>query len=128
MNRGLEFRATRKRARIHDPRRDFALTEIESEVRYDPLTGDSARICHFAYPKREQPDLSSIVEATRAVCPFCPESVERVTPRYPEELLPGGRLRRGWPLTVGTYSPPIWPAIPSTRWRGSRTWWHSRLT
>ena len=105
VNRDLEFRATRKRTRIHDPRHDFALTEIESEVRYDPLTGDSARICHFAYPKRELPDLSSMVEATQAACPFCPESVERVTPRYPEELLPGGRLRRGEALLVPNLFP-----------------------
>jgi len=105
VTRDLEFRATRKRARIHDPRRDFALTEIESEVRYDPLTGDSARICHFAYPKRERPDLSPMIEATRAACPFCPESVERVTPRYPDELLPGGRLRRGEALLVPNLFP-----------------------
>ena len=91
----VEFRATRKVARIHDPRRDFALTEIESEVRYDPLTGESSRICHFNFPKRERPDLGPLAEATAKGCPFCPESVERVTPRYPEDLLPGGRMRRG---------------------------------
>jgi LAO/AO transport system ATPase len=91
----IEFRSVRKTARLHDPRRDFALTEIESEVRYDPLTGESARICHFAYPKRELPDLSALAEATSTGCPFCPHTVERVTPRYPEELIPGGRLRRG---------------------------------
>lgn len=91
----LEFRRARKTARLHDPRRDFALVDIESEVRYDPLTGESARICHFAYPKRERPDLSALAEATRANCPFCPEAVERVTPRYPEDVIPGGRLRRG---------------------------------
>lgn len=101
----LEYRATRKRARIHDPRRDFALVEIESEVRYDPLTGDSARICHFAFPKRELPDLSALVERTRAGCPFCPDSVERVTPRYPAELLAEGRMRRGEALLVPNLFP-----------------------
>ncbi|KPK03669.1 MAG: hypothetical protein AMJ64_15185 [Betaproteobacteria bacterium SG8_39] len=105
MSPALEFRATRKRARIHDPRRDFALTEIESEVRYDPLTGDSARICHFAYPKRALPDLSALAEGTREGCPFCPDRVERVTPRYPAELLPQGRLRRGEALLVPNLFP-----------------------
>ncbi len=105
MSAPLEFRATRKRARIHDPRRDFALSEIESEVRYDPLTGDSSRICHFAFPKRERPDLSVLAERTRANCPFCPDSVERVTPRYPAELLPEGRLRRGEALLVPNLFP-----------------------
>jgi len=101
----LEYRATRKIARIHDPRRDFALSEIESEVRYDPLTGDSARICHFAFPKRELPDLSALAERTRGGCPFCPESVERVTPRYPAELLPEGRMRRNEALLVPNLFP-----------------------
>jgi UDPglucose--hexose-1-phosphate uridylyltransferase len=105
LSAALEFRATRKRARIHDPRREFALTEIESEVRYDPLSGDSARICHFAFPKRERPDLSDLVERTRKGCPFCPDSVERVTPRYPADLLPQGRLRRGEALLVPNLFP-----------------------
>jgi len=105
LSAALEFRAVRKRARIHDPRREFALTEIESEVRYDPLTGDSARICHFAYPKRALPDLSALAEGTRNGCPFCPDAVERVTPRYPAELLPEGRMRRGEALLVPNLFP-----------------------
>lgn len=91
----LEYRKVRKVARVHDPRRNFELVGIESEVRYDPLTGDSSRICHFAYPKREVPDLDAIAAETRKSCPFCPDSVERVTPRYPDEVVPGGRMKRG---------------------------------
>jgi LAO/AO transport system ATPase len=92
---GVEYRLRKKVSRIHDPRRDFELTDIESEVREDPLTGDSARICHFAFPPRQVPDLAPLAESTRASCPFCPEKIEPVTPRYPEELVPGGRMRRG---------------------------------
>lgn len=105
MTTGIELRAARKSARIHDPRRGFTLTEIESEVRYDPLTGESARICHFAYPMREAPDLQALAEATRESCPFCPGAVERVTPRYPEELVAGGRLRRGEALLAPNLFP-----------------------
>lgn len=91
----LEYRTVKKIARVHDPRRGFELVGIESEVRYDPLTGDSSRICHFAFPKRELPDLEAIAADTRKSCPFCPESVERVTPRYPDDVVPGGRMKRG---------------------------------
>ena len=91
----VEFRVRKKLARIHDPRRNFELAEIESEVREDPLTGDTARICHFAFPPRQVPDLSALVEGTRASCPFCPERVEAVTPRYPDALVAGGRKARG---------------------------------
>jgi galactose-1-phosphate uridylyltransferase len=91
----VEFRVRKKIARIHDPRRAFELTEIESEVREDPLTGETSRICHFAFPPRQVPGLAPLAESTRASCPFCPEKIEPVTPRYPEELVPGGRMRRG---------------------------------
>jgi galactose-1-phosphate uridylyltransferase len=82
-------------ARLHDPRRDFALSEVESEIRYDPLTGDSSRICHFSLRAAPPPDIAEIAEARRPSCPFCPERVTTVTPRFPEALVPGGRFRRG---------------------------------
>ena len=91
----IEFRVRKKVARLHDPRRGFELADIESEVREDPLTGETSRICHFAFPPRKVPDLAAMVESTRANCPFCPERVETVTPRYPEALVAGGRRARG---------------------------------
>jgi len=91
----IEFRATKKRSQIHDPRKGFELCEIESEVREDPLTGETARICHFALPARQLPELAWLAESTRAGCPFCPERVEAITPRYPDAFVAGGRLRRG---------------------------------
>jgi LAO/AO transport system ATPase len=91
----IEYRVTKKTARIHDPRKGFELAEIESEVRADPLTGETARICHFAFPSRQVPDLAPLAESTRANCPFCPERIEAITPRYPDALIAGGRMRRG---------------------------------
>jgi UDPglucose--hexose-1-phosphate uridylyltransferase len=91
----IEFRTETKRAQLHDPRKNFALAEIESEVRHDPLTGDTARICHFAMRAPPAPDLTEIDALSRPGCPFCPERIEAVTPRFPDDLVPGGRLRRG---------------------------------
>ena len=91
----IEFRTETKRAQLHDPRKDFALAEIESEVRHDPLTGDTARICHFAMRAPPAPDLTEIDALSRPGCPFCRERIEAVTPRFPDDLVPGGRLRRG---------------------------------
>ena len=91
----VEYTVRKKVARIHDPRKGFELADIESEVRVDPLTGETARICHFAFPPRQVPDLAALAEATRASCPFCPERVEAVTPRYPDALVAGGRGARG---------------------------------
>jgi galactose-1-phosphate uridylyltransferase len=95
---GVEFRAERKVARLHDPRKGFQLVEVESEVRADPLSGDTARICHFALNVAPPADLETMVTTSRGHCPFCPEKVEAITPRFPDELVPGGRLRRGGAL------------------------------
>ena len=91
----LPFRREQKRARIHDPRKNFELVEVESELRYDPLTGTTGRICHFSLSRLAVPDLSGIIAESRAQCPFCPGKVESITPRFPEDLVPGGRLRNG---------------------------------
>jgi len=101
----VEFRSETKRARLHDPRRNFAAVEVESEVRRDPLTGNSARICHFTLSATRPPDLAEIVRATAAQCPFCPERIESVTPRFPDDVLPEGRLRRGGALVVPNLFP-----------------------
>jgi UDPglucose--hexose-1-phosphate uridylyltransferase len=91
----IVFRREPRVARLHDPRRGFALSNVESEIRYDPLTGESSRICHFSLPASAPSDISAIAEARRPGCPFCPGKVDTVTPRFPEELVPGGRFRRG---------------------------------
>ena len=101
----IEFRTETKRARLHDPRKDYALVEIESEVRRDPLTGDSARICHFAMRAPPPPDLATIDGLSRPACPFCPERIGAVTPRFPDDLIPGGRLRSGDAVLVPNLFP-----------------------
>ncbi len=92
---GIVFRREPRVARLHDPRRGFELTDVESEIRYDPLTGESSRICHFSLPAAAPPDLAAIVEARRPGCPFCPGRVAAITPRFPDALVPGGRFVRG---------------------------------
>lgn len=105
MSDRIEFWSEKKRARLHDPRRGFATVEVESEVRRDPLTGNSARICHFALTATRAPDLAEIVRVTAEQCPFCPQRIEAVTPRFTEDLVPEGRLRRGGALVVPNLFP-----------------------
>ncbi len=91
----IEFRAEKRLARLHDPRRNFELTRVESEIRFDPLTRASGRICHFSFADLPAPDLSGIIAESRNACPFCPGRLESATPRFPDELVPGGRMGRG---------------------------------
>jgi len=91
----VTFRAERMLSRFHDPRQGFELSTVESEVRFDPLTGDTGRICHFAFETAPPADFESMVEASRGVCPFCPDKVMEVTPRFDDALVPDGRLVHG---------------------------------
>ncbi len=90
--KGLAFKAIKKETVILDPKSNMARKTIPSEIRKDPLTGRNARICHFMALKWEKPDFNRLVAGTEAWCPFCPERVLEVTPLFPEEILPEGRL------------------------------------
>lgn len=80
----MDFPRATQRASFHNPLEDFELTDVEVEVREDPLTGRQARIVpeSFLLPD-EAPDLSAVVEDSDG-CFFCPELVDEATPEYPE--------------------------------------------
>jgi len=88
----MEFRAIQKETVVLNPKKDMARRSIPSEIRFDPLTGRSARICHFMKLQWEKPDFEKMVAGTDAWCPFCPDKVMDVTPAFPEEILPEGRM------------------------------------
>jgi galactose-1-phosphate uridylyltransferase len=71
------------------------------EFRMDPLTGDWCRlglkrIKRVKQVEEQEHDATmDIVESSRKSCPFCPENLERRTPRFPSDLLPDGRFKTG---------------------------------
>ena len=95
MASSIQFKKDIKRTEFLDPRNEYKLSEVETEIRYDPLTGSSSRICHFSRDKMPAPDLTEMVEASTGFCPFCPEHIDTVTPKYPDSFLEGGRLTHG---------------------------------
>jgi UDPglucose--hexose-1-phosphate uridylyltransferase len=88
----LEFAALRKETVLLDPK-DGSRRVIPSEIREDPLTGRTARICHFMKLQWQKPDFDELVAGTESWCPFCPERVLGVTPSFPPEIIPDGRLQ-----------------------------------
>jgi len=63
------------------------------EVRIDPLTGHSSRIL----PERglmpaSDFDLEAFARENQPSCPFCPERIDRLTPRLPARIHPDGRI------------------------------------
>jgi len=66
------------------------------EVRFDPLTGHSSRIL----PERglmpaNDFDLEAFARENQPHCPFCPDRIDRLTPRLPPRIHPDGRIVRG---------------------------------
>lgn len=91
----MEFKSVRKETVILDPQKQMQQRNIELEVRQDPLTGRHTRIGHFRGLKWDRPDLDKLVAGTQDWCPFCPDRVMEATPRFPENILPEGRLVAG---------------------------------
>ncbi|NLA27239.1 MAG: hypothetical protein GX878_07585 [Firmicutes bacterium] len=102
----LEFRKKVVSTSLLDPREDFRHKTIETEIRYDPLTGETGRLAHFGMIKPQKEDFSAWdTPESHSLCPFCPENIEKVTPKYPSDLLPEGRLRKGQTTILPNISP-----------------------
>jgi UDPglucose--hexose-1-phosphate uridylyltransferase len=85
----MDFIKVVKTSRFLDPMNGFQAIERFSEVRYDPLTKHTTRILDFPVKEMERVDLTPLIEKSKAICPFCPELVELVTPKFPT-----GRLNK----------------------------------
>jgi galactose-1-phosphate uridylyltransferase len=91
----IRFDRQEKVARYLDPRHNFQEVTVTCEIRRDPLTGRSGRVAHGRGFQLQPIDVEPLVAASRPVCPFCPERIFSVTTKFPEEIVPGGRLQRG---------------------------------
>jgi len=75
---------------------EFAEAAAPVEIRFDPLTGRSCRIVQYSLQRILWPDPAVLEKRSRELtCPFCPPLVERITPRFPPDLIPGGVIRQG---------------------------------
>jgi galactose-1-phosphate uridylyltransferase len=88
----LKFEAIARETVLLDPNNDMARKNIPNEIRKDPLTGKTSRICHFRELKWPKPDIDKLIAGTENWCPFCPDKVLKVTPCFPPEIMPEGRM------------------------------------
>jgi UDPglucose--hexose-1-phosphate uridylyltransferase len=91
----MEFKIIQRETVLLDPKNEMARKRIPNEIRKDPLTGKTARICHFRELSWQKPDFDRIIPETEKWCPFCPDKVLEVTPCFPPEIVPEGRLTLG---------------------------------
>jgi UDPglucose--hexose-1-phosphate uridylyltransferase len=97
---------------IHEPRIEF-LKRVETseflcppsferdihrvEYREDPLTRVPCRINvrRAERPKQTSSEQSEDLPLDSNSCPFCVENIEALTPRFPSDFFPDGRIKRG---------------------------------
>lgn len=101
----MDFVKFLKTSRFLDPFQGFSETERYSEVRYDPLTGHSTRILDFPIREIQKEDLHALAENSRQLCPFCPEVIDQVTPKFHPDLLCKERYSLGEALCVPNVFP-----------------------
>jgi UDPglucose--hexose-1-phosphate uridylyltransferase len=72
------------------------VVRAEIDVRVDPLTGHTSRILpnRGLMPPNDF-DLQAFAEQNQGRCPFCPEAIDRLTPRLPATIAPEGRILHG---------------------------------
>jgi UDPglucose--hexose-1-phosphate uridylyltransferase len=112
MTHPIQFERHTESAAFFSPLTGHAFAEDRIEVRRDPLTGMTA-IASAGLQAKEEMFLGKadwaytdlLVARSREGCFFCPEKVFEATPKYPDELVPGGRLERGRALVFPNLFP-----------------------
>ena len=92
----IEFRRLVESSTYMNPLERFEPHEGKVEVRWDPLTGLTARIVHFAGRRPERFNPEGVVASSRAAaCPFCPENVNKMTARLDPTIFGGEQFEQG---------------------------------
>jgi galactose-1-phosphate uridylyltransferase len=102
----IQFDKFSRVTKFLDPAHNFEPNERSTEIRVDPLTGQTARVLHFPIRLLSKPDLDDVVDRSLQFgCPFCPQMVENVTPKFPPELTDSERIRRGTAILFANMFP-----------------------
>jgi len=92
----IKFEKYTRITRFLDPAQNFEPNERPTEIRVDPLTGHTTRLLYFPIRMMPKPDLDDLVERSLQFgCPFCPQMLENVTPKFPPDLSSAERIRQG---------------------------------
>ena len=86
----VEFEKVVREARLLSPLLGFKTSTQQIEFRRDPLTGrwsriNLERIKRVRQARGEEKEVKEIIERSKRGCYFCPENIEKSTPRFPWE-------------------------------------------
>lgn len=108
----IKFEHSVEKAGFFSPLAGMQYAEQTVEVRRDPLTGATAVSSselaakeEMFFGKTDWEHTQRLAASSREGCFFCPEKVLGSTPRYPDEMVPGGRLRHGRALVFPNLFP-----------------------
>jgi len=91
----MKFEAIKKETLMTVPHKGPELQRTESEIRIDPLTRRTSRICHFMPLSWKKPDMEALIAKAGDWCPFCGTNAHQVTPCFAEDLISEGRMQKG---------------------------------
>jgi UDPglucose--hexose-1-phosphate uridylyltransferase len=102
MTEKIRFVKHIRKSVIHNPMMNNALDTQELEIRKDPLTGTQSvfnprledKVAMF-YGKSDTALIEKIAIDSQANCFLCGDTWKKITPTYPEELVPEGRIQIG---------------------------------
>ncbi|MBS4209945.1 hypothetical protein [Bacillus sp. FJAT-50079] len=90
----IQFKQVEEWFTFYDEKGD--IIERKTEVRFDPLTGESSRLVFDPGLSPKIPDYTEAAEqSTGKNCPFCAENILKLTPLFPKEIAEDGRLSEG---------------------------------
>jgi hypothetical protein len=98
----VSFESWKQASEFHNPLKNNDLDRPDITIRVDPLTGHQSILAEalagkiaILFPETDYDYLRSRFEETGAQCFMCDGRWRQATPRYPERLIPGGRIERG---------------------------------
>ncbi|HHY39571.1 MAG TPA: hypothetical protein GX507_11710 [Clostridia bacterium] len=102
----IRFECVEGSSRFLDPRKGFEEVDVPLEIRRDPLTGKTGRVAHFIHPPSVTPDFEAMAQISLSKgCPFCPDKVKSVTPRFRPDVVPEGLIEVGQAVSFPNLSP-----------------------
>ena len=102
----IEFKKVVNKSSYLDPRKKFEPQTVETEIRWDPLTGKISRIFPFRNLVLHRHDWTPFVEESKKrFCPFCPDVLETVTPKFTPDFAPEGRIKVGDAVAIPNLNP-----------------------
>lgn len=102
----VRFKKSLKEIKILDHTQGFIEKLMRFEFRIDPLTRRRARIMNLKFKVPLPPDLEKIInKSLEYPCPFCGENMEQMTPKFPLNFIPEGRIRLEEAVVLPNFMP-----------------------